>query len=145
MTSAVAAKEAEVMAPSETVHTTHLEKFIRDKENVSTQLESLRDNLDNKREAIAKLAKTALALKEKAMELEAAGTLCDSRTAYALSLYAKISNITWDYSGPSGKLVGCVGNDKTKELHNFSIDTRSKTAFEAANLLWDKIAEGVDA
>jgi deoxycytidylate deaminase len=58
LTSAVAAKEAEVMAPSETVHTTHLEKFIRDKENVSTQLESLRDNLDNKREAIAKLAKS---------------------------------------------------------------------------------------
>lgn len=122
----------------------HLEKFIRDKENVSAQLEATRSALDAKREAIAKLAKTALQLRDKASELEATGALGDSRTAYALSLYAKISNVTWDYSAPSGKLAGCVGNDRTHELHSFSIDTRSKTSFEVANTLWDRIADGLE-
>ena len=144
MTSAVSAKEAEVMAPTEAIHASHLEKFIRDKENVSSQLDSLRDMLDSKREAISKLAKNALNLKEKASELETSGNLCDSRTAYALSLYAKISNITWDYNAPSGKLAGCVGNDRTKELQNFNVDTRSKTSFEVANMLWSRIAEGLE-
>jgi hypothetical protein len=126
------------------IHATHLEKFIRDKENASVQVETLRDSLDHKREAIAKLAKNVLTLKEKATELETTSNLGDSRTAYALSLYAKISNITWDYNAPTGKLAGCVGNDRTKEFHNFIIDTRSKTSFEVANMLWSRIAEGLE-
>lgn len=144
MTTAVSAKEADVLAPSESTHATYLEKFLRDKENASTQVETLRDALDSKREAIAKLAKNVLSLKEKAAEMETASSMGDSRTAYALSLYAKISNITWDYNAPTGKLAGCVGNDRTKEFHNFSIDTRSKTSFEVANSLWARIADGLE-
>ena len=144
MTSAVSAKEAEVLAPSETVHASHLEKFVRDKENANSQVEVLRDALDSKRETISKLAKSVLSLKEKAAELEAASSLGDSRTAYALSLYAKISNITWEYNAATGKLAGCVGNDRTKEFQNFSIDTRSKTSFEVANMLWAKIEAGLE-
>lgn len=33
--------------------------------------------------------------------------MADSRTAYAISLYSKISNINWDYQAPPGHLVGC--------------------------------------
>ena len=69
--------------------------------------------------------------------------MANSRTAYALSLYAKISNIAWDYKAPAGKLAGTIGNEESKRIKHFDIDTRSKTSFEVANTLWDMIGEGV--
>ena len=53
------------------------------------------------------MAAQALALREKGAEYTLSSQIADSRTAYALSLYAKISNITWDYEAPPGKIAGC--------------------------------------
>jgi hypothetical protein len=53
------------------------------------------------------MAAQTLALREKGSEYTLSSQISDSRTAYALSLYAKISNITWDYEAPSGKIAGC--------------------------------------
>jgi hypothetical protein len=78
-----------------------------EKENVYTQCENIRQMTDAKRELISKMAAQALSIREKAAEYTVSSQIADSRTAYALSLYAKISNITWDYSAPSGKLAGC--------------------------------------
>ena len=47
-----------------------------------------------------------------------------------LSLYAKISNIAWDYKAKSGTIAGTIGNEELKTLKEFSIDTREKTSFE---------------
>ena len=128
----------------QTAHTANLEKFVKDKENVTSQIDNMRENVDKKRENIAKMASQALQLKQKASDYNNSDDLTDSRTAYALSLYAKISNITWEYNGcSSGTLSGCVGNDRTKEFHDFSIGTRSKTSYEVADALWSKIADGV--
>lgn len=145
MTAVVASKEAEIMAPSVSAHASNLEKYVTEKENISAQIDSTRRTIDAKRENIAQMATQALSLKEKAAEYEGpSADLSDSRTAYALSLYAKISNITWNYDKSSpGQLSGSVGNDITSEVHHFAVDTRSKTSFEVANALWDKIAAGV--
>jgi hypothetical protein len=67
----------------------------------------------------------------------------DAKTAYALSLYSKISNITWDYSAPIGYMSGCIGNDAAKGFENFTIDLNKTTSYDVANTLWDKIAEGM--
>jgi hypothetical protein len=121
-----------------------LEKFVKEKENVNNQIDEMREVVDKKRENISKLATQALQLKQKSAEYDSTDDLTDSRTAYALSLYGKISNITWDYSGcVPGTLSGCVGNDRTKEFNDFSIDTRSKTSYEVADSLWNAIADGV--
>ena len=53
------------------------------------------------------MAATAASLKDRAAEFSMSTDMADSRTAYAISLYAKISNITWDYSINNGKLGGC--------------------------------------
>lgn len=53
------------------------------------------------------MAAQALALREKGAEYTLSSQIADSRTAYALSLYAKISNITWDYQATPGKIAGC--------------------------------------
>jgi len=145
MTAIVASKEAEVMAPSVSVHAASLEKYVTDKENVSAQIDATRDTIDTKRETIAKMAKQALLLKEKAAEFDApSADLTDSRTAYALSLYAKISNIAWNYDkSVPGHLAGSVGNDATSEISHFAVDTRSKTSYEVADALWEKIATGL--
>ncbi len=145
MLAVVAEKEAEIIAPSASAHAASLEKYIADKENVSSQIESSREIIDGKRENIARMAKQTVTLKEKAHEFEGpANDLSDSRTAYALSLYAKISNIAWNYDkSNAGHLAGSVGHDLTSEIHPFSIDTRTKTSYEVADALWQKIAEGM--
>ena len=52
---------------------------------------------------------------------------------------------SWNYDKCTpGSLAGSVGNDITNEISSFSIDTRSKTSFEVADALWDKIAEGIE-
>jgi len=143
LTCAVAAKEAEVLAPTELVHAGHLERFLVDKENVSSQLEAMRAAIDAKRESIAKLATTTLAVKEKAAEVDVSCIDGSSRVAYALALYTTISNITWDYQAPAGRIAGHVGNDKTKEINSFNIDARTTSSTQVADALWAKIGEGL--
>lgn len=82
-------------------------KSMSNKENLIQQTESISKNIDIKRQNIAKMAATGINLKERAAEFNISTDMADSRTAYAISLYAKISNITWDYSLPTGKLGGC--------------------------------------
>jgi hypothetical protein len=84
-----------------------LEKLISEREVVGVHLQNIRQATDNKRENISKMAAQALALREKGAEYTLSSQIADSRTAYALSLYAKISNITWDYQATPGKIAGC--------------------------------------
>lgn len=88
-------------------HALKLEKLVIGKENVTSHLDSMREVTDNKRENISKMAAQALALREKGAEYILSSQINDSRTAYALSLYMKISNINWDYDAPPGKIAGC--------------------------------------
>ena len=142
-TKRVAIKEQEIMAPTEVAHAVYLEKFRDEKENASRQVDSLRKKMDEKREKIASLAQQTLSMMGKCKEAGVDTEMANSRTAYALSLYAKISNIAWDYKAPAGKLAGTIGNEESKRIKHFDIDTRSKTSFEVANTLWDMIGEGV--
>ena len=88
-------------------HAIKLEKLVADREAVGNHLDTIRATTDSKRENISKMAAQTLALREKGSEYTLSSQISDSRTAYALSLYAKISNITWDYDAPSGKIAGC--------------------------------------
>jgi len=142
-TAKVSEKEKEIVAPTELVHAGNLEKYRQDKENVAKQVESLRNALDEKREKIANIAQQTLSTMEKCSETQLSSQMADSRTAYALSLYAKISNIAWDYKAKSGTIAGTIGNEELKTLKEFSIDTREKTSFETANELWTLIGNGV--
>ena len=59
---------------------------------------------------ISKIQAINTSLQERSQEYHVGGTMVDSRTAYALSLYSKISNISFDYQESDlseGKLVGC--------------------------------------
>ena len=53
------------------------------------------------------MAAQTLSLHEKGAEYNLSSQIADSRTAYALSLYAKISNITWNYDAAPGRIAGC--------------------------------------
>jgi hypothetical protein len=142
-TAQVADLEKDILAPTEVAHASQLEKFRVDKENVAGQVEQVRGEMDTKREKIAELAQQGLELVGKCSQTTAASQMADSRTAYALSLYAKISNISWDYKAPNGKIAGTIGSDETSSLRHFELDTRKKTSFETANDLWDMIGDNV--
>lgn len=106
MTSEVSAKESEIKAPSQSDHAANL-KRISNKENLLQQIDTMSRNIDTKRQNIAKMSTTSLSLKERSGEFNLSTEMADSRTAYAISLYAKISNISWDYKSASGHLTGC--------------------------------------
>lgn len=82
-------------------------KKVSNKEAITQQNEALAKLIDAKRQNTMKMTNTGLSLKERANEFIVSSDMADSRTAYAISLYAKISNITWDYNAPQGKLAGC--------------------------------------
>jgi hypothetical protein len=82
-------------------------KKVSNKENLVQQTEALSRNINMKRETISKMQATGVSLKERANEFNISTDMADSRTAYAISLYAKISNITWDYKSAPGKICGC--------------------------------------
>lgn len=93
-------------------------RAISNKENLVQQTEAISRNIEIKRQSIAKMAATGISLKERAAEFTISTDMADSRTAYAISLYAKISGITWDYSLPSGKLGGCKTDIDYDALQN---------------------------
>ena len=67
----------------------------------------MQEIVDSKRENIAKMAAQTINLRERSTECVASSQMADSRTAYALTLYAKISNITWEYkASTNGQYVG---------------------------------------
>ncbi|KAJ1425073.1 hypothetical protein B484DRAFT_480387 [Ochromonadaceae sp. CCMP2298] len=138
MTSQVAEKEAQIKAPSQAEHVGNMRK-LSNKENLTSQTDSLAKNIDLKRQNVTKMAATGLSLKERASEFSISADMADSRTAYAISLYAKVSNITWDYKAAPGKLAGCIGVEERRELRSFEIDTRACDSFQLANQLWEMI------
>lgn len=143
-TQSVSQKEKEILAPPESVHHANLEVYNIEKENIGKQIDQLREIIDTKRENISKMALQAITLQERSKECASGSALADSRTAYALSLYAKISNITWDYAAPPGHLAGTIGRDHIQAVEKFDIDTSRLTPFQLSNKLWDMISEGMD-
>jgi hypothetical protein len=82
-------------------------KKTSNKENYNNQIDSLLKTLDSKKQNIIKMSTATISLKERVNEFQINNDMADSRTAYALSLYSKISNITWDYKVQPGKIAGC--------------------------------------
>jgi archaellum component FlaC len=76
------------------------------KDEIQNHLNSLRDQIDAKRDSISNIMANITALKQQVADCNASLQLQDSRTAYAISLYSKISHITWNYKGASGRLCG---------------------------------------
>lgn len=72
---------------------------------MNRQYESLREVIDCKHERIKDLAQSRVDNAAQANSAPAA-VMMDSRTAYALSLYTKISNITWNYESTED-ISGC--------------------------------------
>lgn len=63
--------------------------------------------IDSKRSNIARITDTCVTLQERAQEFKVNSHIADSRTAYSISLYAKVTNLTWDYNAAPGHLAGC--------------------------------------
>ena len=122
MTARVSSKEMEVLAPSpvislskknmsncnlQSVHASTLHQLHTEKENVLASIANTKAIILAKKESIANIHSKARLLHEKGEEFSKQNQNEDTKTAYALDLYSKVSNITWDYSCPPGHLAGC--------------------------------------
>ena len=90
-------------------HSNALNTLAMDKENLAADMNKDIQNKTKKVEEISKLAQETLSLKEQIDDLSLSDAMSESRTSYVLSLYSKISNISWDYDeSSSGKCIaGC--------------------------------------
>jgi hypothetical protein len=132
-----------------------------EKENLVTSINECNEVLDEKVSEISKIASTALEIQQQIADLDIDDEITQSRTSHALSLYSKVSNISWEYSAPPGILAGCkcghrwtaislicctylgYGNDDTREITAFEFNMTKMDSFEIANALWDVIGQGV--
>ena len=82
-------------------------KKIAEKKGInSLQIDSILKSIDAKKTSIDTLKRTSTSLQERNKDFHISSGMMDSRTAYAISLYAKISNITWDYNTEMDHLTG---------------------------------------
>lgn len=81
-----------------------------DRENLALDIDKEKKAIADKIQEISTIAQRTVALKEQTDDFSLSDTMAESRTSYALSLYSKITNISWDYAvtgGESGRLAGC--------------------------------------
>ena len=90
------------------MHATTLQQLHKEKENVLTSIENTKAIILAKQDSITKIHNKAQILHEKGEEFSRQNQSEDTKTTYALSLYSKISNISWDYDSPNGHLTGCA-------------------------------------
>jgi hypothetical protein len=143
MMSQLSSKANDINTMQQADHAGILKKITEKKNINSLQIDSLLKGIDAKKTDIEKMKKTSMGLQDRMKNYNVSTEMMDSRTAYAISLYAKMTNITWDYSADKDHLTGCVGNSNKKEFVKFDIDKNSLSEVELADQLWDLIEEGV--
>jgi kinetochore protein Spc24 len=57
---------------------------------------------------------------------------------HQLSLFAHISNITWNFD-QKDRMAGVMSNNKTGDIKQFALDPASTNQFDIVNQLWDYI------
>mmetsp|Transcript_25198 Transcript_25198/g.27503 ORF Transcript_25198/g.27503 Transcript_25198/m.27503 type:complete len:207 (+) Transcript_25198:43-663(+) len=143
MSATISKKEQEIVAPTNAQHVAAIKK-LSEKENYSNQIQDLTQIIEMKKLQINKIQAMNGSLQDRTKEYTVGNTMVDSRTAYALSLYSKISNLSFDYQESNlteGKLVGYAGNENKKELKKFELNLNEMSDFSVANRLWEIIEE----
>lgn len=141
MTTEAAAKASDLNIMAQADRSSMLKKIAEKKGINSLQIDSILKSIDAKKTSIDTLKRTSTSLQERNKDFHISSGMMDSRTAYAISLYAKISNITWDYNTEMDHLTGCVGNSHKKEVVRFDIDKSNSSSAEVAEKLWAIIGD----
>eukprot|EP00607_Mallomonas_marina_P005137 CAMPEP_0182429294 /NCGR_PEP_ID=MMETSP1167-20130531/25663_1 /TAXON_ID=2988 /ORGANISM="Mallomonas Sp, Strain CCMP3275" /LENGTH=172 /DNA_ID=CAMNT_0024612729 /DNA_START=171 /DNA_END=689 /DNA_ORIENTATION=+ len=145
LTSRLVLKEQENLAPSEAEFADRVHKLGVENATIASDIDDLCAVIENKNKNIIRLQTEIIACSKEEITLPPVLQQEDSRTTYALSLYSKISNISWNYTESNGILEGYVGSDQSQQVTPFQIDTQSLTDFETANQLWNLIGSASDA
>ena len=112
-----------------------LQKLHQQKASEESELERMRAAEENALRSIQNLEERhAQAAGENAQVRDMAAVEIP-RVKYALSLYANISNIVWDYSSENVK--GMITSPAGEPTKSFNIDPSSATNFDITNQLWD--------
>ena len=112
-----------------------LQKLHQQKASEESELERMHAAEENALRSIQNLKERLThATGEKSQILELASVEIP-RVKYALSLYANISNIVWDYSSENVK--GMITSPVGEPTKSFNIDPSTATNFGITNQLWD--------
>ena len=89
-------------------HAESIEKIDKEYTAAMTDIDNLREGVENTRENITSVQAKAKELHSQKLNQDVTLPIVDTRTSYALSLYAKISNISWDFETiDETTLAGC--------------------------------------
>lgn len=126
----------ELGAPVDTPEIDQLKADIAEAEAGIKRMEAENAGLSEQLEAIKAANAKLLESKAKLAEIEATDV---PRQRHAISLYANISNIRWDYSDES-KVKGYMsGAGGTGGIRSFELDPATQSENFIVNYLWDKM------
>ena len=99
-------------------HAACIEKIDKEYNTTLLEIDSLRESLESIRDNILHLERECQIIQNKNLMNEMSVPMIDTRTSYALSLYSKISNISWDYSSNSIHILEGCKYSKYSKLSN---------------------------
>ena len=111
------------------------QKLHQQKASEESELERMRAAEQNALRSIQNLKERHTQAVEENTQLRDMAAIEIPRVKYALSLYANISNIVWDYSAETVK--GMITSPVGEPTKSFDIDPSSATNFDITNQLWD--------
>jgi hypothetical protein len=83
-----------------------MQTYIEEKENASGQFNSLRNTLKEKQANVDALKSQLQKVEASIIQLKEENTSAEKRAEYSLSLYNKVTNITWSEDA-SDHVAGC--------------------------------------
>eukprot|EP00953_Heterococcus_sp_UTEX-ZZ885_P013116 7498-Heterococcus_DN1.PRE.1 len=124
----IAADEAALSPPDQQQHAAAVESTELHIESAASSIEQLQVRAA----AVAAEAAAATAALSDTQQLAATAaqehTVEMPRVANAISLYANISHIQWDYREQDGAVAGWITLPATEQVHRFKIDTASTSS-----------------
>jgi hypothetical protein len=112
-----------------------LQKLHQQKASEESELERMRAAEENALRSIQNLEERHAQAAGENAQVRDMAAVDIPRVKYALSLYANISNIVWDYSAENVK--GMITSPVGEPTKSFDIDPSSATNFDITNQLWD--------
>jgi len=138
LTSRVKSAEEEASRKEpETAHRQRMEQIDSEKQKTVQNIQDMKTECIKLESAIEKLNLEQENLKKTKQQIDKETIIDVPRVKDALTLYASISNIRWDYDTDTVKGYASVVESKHPKVRPFNLDPTKHSKFYITNYLWD--------
>jgi len=132
-----AAEEEASRKEPESAHRQRMEQIESEKLKTVQNIQDMKTECIKLESAMEKLNLEQENIKRAKQQVEKESIVDVPRVKDALTLYASISNIRWDYDTDAVKGYASVAESKHPEVRPFNLDPTKHSKFYITNYLWD--------